>query len=215
MSISKIAKISGSIREKISGVAGTGKPVDSERMGKLYSDIILSAIRGRRSARKYLDRDVPDEFLERILDAAGYAPSAGGFQPYEFIVVKNNETRKHIAEACKQEWMAEAPVHIVVCTNMKIASMYGERGAKLYGIQDTALAAGNLMLAAEALGLRTCWVGAFGEAQVSILLQCPDYVRPAAIITVGYSDEKVKEPEKHGIEKFAHREKFGEMWGKG
>lgn len=201
-------KIRNRIREKV-GLAGkklSGGTIPAR------SEAVLSVMESRRSARKYLDRDVPDELLERILDAAGYAPSAGGFQPYEFIVVKNAETRKHIAEACKQDWMTEAPVHIVACTNMKIASMYGERGAKLYGIQDTALAAGNLMLAAEALGLRTCWVGAFGEAQISILLHCPEYVRPAAIIALGYSDEKVKQPPKHGVEKFAHLEKFGERW---
>lgn len=209
-----IKKIGGNIRKRIMKIIGAGKPVDSEKIGRLYSEIILSAIKNRRSARKYLDYDVPDELLERVLDAASHAPSAGSFQLYEFIVVKSADARKYIAEACKQPWMAEAPVHIVACTNMKIASMYEERGMKLYGIQDTALAVGNLMLAAEALGLRTCWVGAFGEAQLSILLQCPEYVRPAAIIALGYSDEKTAEPHKHGIEKFAHREKFGERWVK-
>ncbi len=213
MPIRKIAKIGREIRKKIAG-AVVDKPIDAEKIRELYSGIIFSVIENRRSTRKYLDRDVPDELLERMLDAARHAPSAGNLQPYEFIIVKNPETRKHIAEACNQPWMAEAPAHIVACTNIKIASMYEERGIKLYGIQDTALAAGNLMLAAESLGLRTCWVGAFGEAQVSILLHCPDYVRPAAIIALGYSDEKVKKPPKHGIDKYAHREKFGERWKK-
>lgn len=202
-----INRIRNSIRERI-GLA------EKEISKPDYSEAVFSVMESRRSTRKYLDKNVPDELLERILDAAGYAPSAGNFQPYEFIVVKNPETKKHIAEACKQDWMAEAPVHIIVCTNMKIASMYEERGMKLYGIQDTAMAAGNILLVAEALGLRTCWVGAFGEAQVSILLHCPEYVRPAAIITVGYSDEKISEPQKHGIDNYAHREKFGERWKK-
>ncbi|MBU3957640.1 MAG: nitroreductase family protein [Nanoarchaeota archaeon] len=208
-----VKNIARNIRRKIAG-AIADKPADSEKVRELYSNIILSAIKSGRSTRKYSDCDVPDELIEKILEAASHAPSAGDFQPYEFIIVKNAETRKYISESCKRPWMAEAPVHIVACTNMKIASMYEERGMKLYGIQDTALAVGNLMLAAEALGLRTCWVGAFGEAQVSILLHCPEYVRPAAIITLGYSDEKVKEPPKHGLKKFAHREKFGERWGK-
>ncbi|MFZ3077295.1 MAG: nitroreductase family protein [Candidatus Aenigmatarchaeota archaeon] len=207
-----VKNIARNIKRKLSGAMDSKKPADSEKVRELYSEIIFSMIKSRRSTRKYLNYDVSDELLERILDAAGYAPSAGNFQPYEFIVVRNAESRKNISEACKQDWMAEAPVHIVACTNMKIASLYEERGMKLYGIQDTAMAVGNLMLIAEALGLRTCWVGAFGEAQVSILLQCPDYVRPAAIITLGYSDEKVKAPEKHGIDKYAHREKFGERW---
>ncbi len=214
MTVKNIARIGKDIKRKIMKTMASEKPADSEKIRELYSNIIFSMIKSRRSTRKYLEYDVPDELLERILDAAGYAPSAGNFQPYEFIVVKNAETRKYIAESCKQPWMAEAPVHIVACTNMKISSIYEERGMKLYGIQDTAMAVGNLMLVAEALGLRTCWVGAFGEAQVSILLQCPEYVRPAAIITLGYSDEKIKEPPKHGVEKFAHREIFEAKWKK-
>jgi len=209
-----VKNIARNIKRTLAGAMGSEKPADSGKVRELYSEIILSVIKGRRSTRKYLDYDVSDEIIEKILEAAGYAPSAGDFQPYEFIVVKNAETRKYIAESCNQPWMAEAPVHIVACTNMKIASIYEERGMKLYGIQDTAMAVGNLMLVAESLGLRTCWVGAFGEAQVSILLHCPEYVRPAAIITLGYSDEKVRAPEKHGIEKYAHREKFGERWKK-
>lgn len=214
MPVRNIVKIGKNIRRKIMNGAASEKPVDSEKIREIYSEIIFSMIKSRRSTRKYLNCDVPDEFIEKVLDAAGYAPSAGNFQPYEFIVVKNADMRKHISEACNQQWMAEAPVHIVACTNMKIASIYEERGMRLYGIQDTAMAVGNLMLVSEALGLRTCWVGAFGEAQISILLQCPEYVRPAAIITLGYSDEKVKEPPKHGVDKFAHIEKFGERWKK-
>jgi len=209
-----VKNIARNIKRTLAGAMGSEKPADSGKVRELYSEIILSVIKGRRSTRKYLNYDVSDEIIEKILEAAGYAPSAGDFQPYEFIVVKSAETRKYIAESCNQPWMAEAPVHIVACTNMKIASIYEERGMKLYGIQDTAMAVGNLMLVAESLELRTCWVGAFGEAQVSILLHCPEYVRPAAIITLGYSDEKVRAPEKHGIEKYAHREKFGERWKK-
>ncbi len=213
MAIRKIANISRNISGRIKKTFSENLQ-DSEKIRELYSSIVLSVIKGRRSTRKYLDCEVPDSIIEKILDAASFAPSAGDFQPYEFIVVKNAESRSYIAEACKQEWMAKAPVHIVACTNMKIASIYEERGMKLYGIQDTALAVGNLMIAAESLGLRTCWVGAFGEAQISILLQIPEYARPAAIITLGYSDEKVAPPPKHGAEKIAHREKFGERWKK-
>lgn len=209
-----VKNIARNIRRKIAGATASETPADSENIREMYSNIVLSVMKSRRSTRKYLEYDVPDGLLERILDAAGYAPSAGNFQPYEFIVVKNAETRKYIAESCNQPWMADAPVHIVACTNMKIASLYEERGMKLYGIQDTAMAAGNILLAAEALGLHSCWVGAFGEAQVSILLHCPEHIRTAAIITLGYSDEKVKEPPKHGIEKYAHRENFGERWKK-
>ncbi len=210
-----VKNIARNIRRKIAGAMASEMSTDSEKLRELYSSVVISVIKGRRSTRKYLEHEVPDELIEKILDAASHAPSAGNFQPYEFIVVRNAETRKYIAESCKQPWMAEAPVHIVACTNMKIASMYEERGMKLYGIQDTAMATGNILLAAESFGLRTCWVGAFGEAQISILLQCPEYVRPAAIITLGYSDEKVKEPPKHGIEKYAHLEKFGERWKRG
>jgi nitroreductase len=88
--------------------------------------------------------------------------------------------------------------------------VYGERGAKLYGIQSVAAAIENMLLMAHALELGTCWIGAFAEMTVARLMECPEYVRPCAIISVGYPDERPNVPVKQGMHEFVHIGKFGD-----
>lgn len=179
-------------------------------------DILSNTIKNRRSVRSYEDKPVSDDLIEKILDSARYAPSAGNRQPWEFIVVKNKDMKNKLIEAAfNQEWMRDVPVFIVACINMKIASAtYGERGTRLYCIQSIANAIQNMLLTAESLGLNTCWIGAFSESAVSILLECPEYVRACAIITLGYGKEKPDMPKRLPIEEIGHKEKFGNVWKK-
>jgi nitroreductase len=175
-------------------------------------ETLSRVIKKRRSVRKYLTKEVPDRVLEWVFDAARHAPSAGNYQPWEFIVIRNEETKKDIVAASyNQNWMLEAPVFIVACINIRLAAaVYGDRGARLYGIQAVAAAIDNIILMAEALELGTCWVGAFAEVVVARVLECPEYVRPCAIITLGYPSEEPKMPPKQSIQEFVHIEKFGE-----
>lgn len=187
-------------------------PIRKEKaLDKNLFDAIFSVIKNRRSVRSYSASDVSDDLINKILLAASYAPSAGNQQPWEFFVVRNFELRKHLTQAAfNQQWMLQAPVFIVVAINMKIASAtYGERGEKLYGTQSTAAAIQNMLLIAESLGLSTCWVGAFNEPRVAILLHCPEHIRPCAIITLGYSEEKPEMPFRQKLEDVVHHESFG------
>ena len=174
--------------------------------------ILCSIIKKRKSVRKYQEKDVPEDLLRMVMESSRFAPSVGNYQPWEFIVVRNDSLRSDIVEGCNgQRWMLSAPIFIVACTNSRLAgATYGERGLRLYGIQAVAAAIQNMLLTAESLGLGTCWVGSFSEIIVSRVLQCPDYVRPCAIITLGYSaDETVKAP-RQAMKEFVHYEVFGE-----
>jgi len=172
---------------------------------------VIYIIKNRRSVRKYLKKEVDIELILKILESAQFAPSAGNYQPWEVIVVRNPEIKKHLVDASyNQRWMSEAPVFIVACINSRLAgATYGERGLKLYGIQGVAAAIQNMLLTAESLGLATCWIGAFSEIIVSRVLECPEYVRPCAIITLGYADEEPAAPARQSMEDFIHIEKFG------
>ncbi|NOZ82059.1 MAG: nitroreductase family protein [Candidatus Micrarchaeota archaeon] len=183
---------------------GNGEYQDVE---KTVKEIILS----RRSVRKYTKQEVSEKDILDLIDAARFAPSAGNRQPWEFIIVTDEKTRKALTEACfNQEWMMQAPVFIVACINMKIASAtYGERGVRLYCIQSVAAAIQNMLLLAEAKGLGTCWVGAFSEQKVSLILECPEYIRPCAIITVGHPAEVPETPFRNSVKDITHFEKFG------
>jgi len=185
----------------------TDEPIQPE-----VCETLSEIIKKRRSVRRYLKKEVPDKVLEWVFDAAKYAPSTGNYQPWEFIVVRNEDTKKDlVAASYNQNWMLEAPVFIVACINMRLAAaVYGDRGARLYGIQSVAAAIENILLMAEALELGTCWVGAFSEVVVGRLLGCPEYVRPCAIITLGYPAEEPKMPPRQSIQEFVHIESFGE-----
>jgi len=151
---------------------------------------LYEAIKGRRSIRAYKPQNVPEEIVDKLIEAASFAPSAGNIQPWKFVIARKPETKKKLAQAADQAFIEEAPVVIVVCANEKRASMgYGARGKTLYCIQDTAAATQNIHLTAYSLGLGTCWIGAFNEDQAKKAVNAPEEMRPVAIIPVGYADE--------------------------
>ena len=102
----------------------------------------------------------------------------------------NNIKEKLSIAAFNQKFIVEAPINIIVCANLKRISWYGNRGRELYCIQDASAAVEHILLLAVDNGLDACWVGAFDENKVSKILDLPSYVRPIAIIPIGYSNEQ-------------------------
>jgi len=155
---------------------------------------VFESIISRHSVRSYEKKDVPNELIGQLLEAAVRAPSAGNVQPWEFVVVKDIELKRELASvALKQRHVEEAPVVIVVCADPgKSADKYGERGKSLYCIQDTAAAIENMLLVANSLGLGTCWIGAFEEDKVKNILNMPQKLKPVALITIGFPREYEK-----------------------
>ncbi len=137
---------------------------------------LLEAIMERRSVRVFKKQDLPEELVEKIIDSARRAPSAGNVQPWEFLVARQEATRQRLANAAfNQTYIKEAPVVIVVCADEKRAQQaYGDRGKNLYCIQDTAAAIQNILLTACSLGLGSCWVGAFREEAVKEVINAPE-----------------------------------------
>jgi nitroreductase len=160
----------------------------------------FDCIKSRKSVRKYDKKDVPNEIIGQIIFAGTQAPSAGNIQTWEFIVVKDEKIKKELSiAALKQDHVFKAPIVIVVSADLeKSADKYGERGEKLYSIQDTAAAIENMLLTAHDLGLGACWVGAFEEEKVKGILSMPDRLRPVALISIGYplSYDTVKKPKR-------------------
>ena len=149
---------------------------------------------GRRSIRKYKDKEVPLNIVGEILDLAGYAPSSGNLQNWRFVILTKQAKRQSIADAClQQDWMIEAPVYIVICNDYQsVKDYYGKLG-QMYCIQNCANIATGIMLVAYNQGLGSCWVGAFDNEAVQRILNIPENMDPEIIITLGYSDE-VKRP---------------------
>jgi nitroreductase len=170
---------------------------------------LIEAIKGRRSIRTYEKRDVPEEIVGKLIEAASWAPSAGNIQPWVFVVVRKPVNKDALAEAAGQAFIGEAPVVIVVCANEERSSMgYGPRGKALFCIQDTAAAIENLLLTAHSLGLGTCWIGAFSEDEARKAIKAPEGMRPVAIIPVGYADEAPLPRRRRPIAQIVRRESF-------
>lgn len=171
---------------------------------------VFDAIRGRHSVRDYLNKEISEELVKKLLSAAIMAPSAGNRQAWEFIIVRDPTTKNALARAAyDQGFIARAPVVIVVCANqLRSAERYGARGVELYCIQDSAAAIQNLLLAAYSMGIGTCWVGAFNESMASKLLQIPEGIRPVALIPVGYAARSSHPTSRLPLERVLHHERY-------
>lgn len=178
---------------------------------------VIEAIKHRRSIRSYLDVPVEWHKVITCIEAGMMAPSAGNLQIWRFVVVRGLEKRGQIAEAClQQHWMQQAPVHIVIFAKLtREEQYYGIRGIRLYSIQDCAMAAMNIMLAAHDLGLGTCFVSAFEEEAMSRVFKLPDDVRPQGVITLGYTDEKPDAPSRFRVETLIGVENYGTAMNEG
>jgi len=144
-------------------------------------------LRTRRSIRKYKRAPVEEEKLERILEAVRIAPSAANFQPWHFIVVKDESVKHALKEAYGREWFTAAPV--IVCACGEPAKAWVRRDGKSYVDVDVSIAFEHLILAAAAEGLGTCWIGAFDPAAVRKALGLPEGIEPIAMTPLGYPDE--------------------------
>ncbi len=159
---------------------------------------VYTAIRERRSIRRFEKREIPADAVDRLAQAILWAPSAGNLQSRKFYFVKDAALKRMLAsEAMGQRFLEDAPIVIVACADEKTASKrYGQRGAGLYCIQDASISVMCLMLAARELGLGTAWVGAFSEEGVSSVLDLPAGLRPVAIVPVGYPAESPGAPKR-------------------
>ena len=171
---------------------------------------VLEAIRGRRSVRAYISREVPEHLVSELIEAACWAPSAGNIQPWEFIVIRNSETKLELVRAALgQSFIAQAPVVVVVCANeRRSAERYGDRGSSLFCIQDTAAAIQNMLLTAHSFGLGTCWIGAFQEDRARQILNIPEEARPIAMVPIGYPAQNPQPRPKRPQDRTIHHETY-------
>lgn len=146
----------------------------------------LDALFTRRSIRKFTGAPVSDEDLTTILEAGMNAPSANNRQPWHFIVVSDREKLDAIMDVHPYSRMlAQAPLAIVVCGDTTVSTSYWQ--------QDCAAATENILLAARALGLGTCWLGVTPNEQrtpaIAELFGLPDHVQPLNVIALGHPAE--------------------------
>jgi len=164
------------------------------------------ALSERRSVRSYRDAAVEEEKLNKVLEAGRLSPSAANRQEWKFIVVRNEEKRKRLADAaCGQSFVGEAPVVLVACATESRAVM--PCGQPAYTV-DVSIAFAYMVLQACELGLGTCWIGAFEEHQVKEILNIPEYVRVVAMSPLGYPAHEILPRPRKQLEEIVCFEEF-------
>lgn len=161
---------------------------------------VIDTIKGRRAVRSYRPDPVPRDIIEDIVDCGRLAPSARNDQPWEFVVVTEQATREAIAAiAIYGKFIADAPVCVLA---------FARRTP--WSVEDTSAAVENMLIAASAYGLSTCWIA--GEnapyaRQVGQICGVPESVRLIAMFPLGYSHDKPL-PNKRSLEEVLHWERY-------
>ncbi len=150
---------------------------------------MISCILTRRSIRKYSDEQIDEKLIRQVLEAAMHAPSAVNRQPWHFIVTSNKERLKKIADIHPHASFITGASHaILVCGDEELQHDNG------YYVVDCGAATENLLLAAHALGIGSCWIGVHPreerKARFRTLYQLPSHIQPYALIALGYPAEE-------------------------
>ena len=167
---------------------------------------VFAAISQRSSVRAYKAKDVEEEKLKKILEAARLSPSSSNRQEWKFVVVRDKETRRRLASAAfGQSFIGEAPVVIVGCGTESTSTM---ACGQLTHTVDVSIAFAYMILQAYELGLGTCWIGAFNEDEVKKILKIPEDVRAVAMTPLGYSNQPPSKKSRKRIDQIVCFEKY-------
>ena len=176
-------------------------------------EAVYKTIYARRDIRRFRDDPIPEEVLERLLQAAHHAPSVGFSQPWDLVVVRDDETKTEIASIAeraiaaaregyeeprrsefaelKLEGIRESPINIcVTCDPTRGAPhVLGRNSMKRTDVYSTCLAVQNLWLAARAEGVGVGWVSVLYPYEVQEVLDIPPHVKPIAYLCLGYPED--------------------------
>jgi coenzyme F420-0:L-glutamate ligase / coenzyme F420-1:gamma-L-glutamate ligase len=199
---------------------------------------VIETIQKRRSIHKFLPHDVPYELVIESLAAAGWAPSAHNSQPWRFIVICDLALKQKLACAMAEAWAADlardglivdeskrmvrierfakAPVLILACLTMDGFRKFPDAERYVYerdlAVQSLGAGIQNLLLAATAAKLASCWFCAPGFCKETVrkILNIPEEVEPHAVVILGYPGETPPTPPKKVISEYC----FVNLWGK-
>ena len=161
----------------------------------------LEAILSRRSIRKFHPDPVSADAVNRLLEAARWAPTPANLQFRRFVIVQSRDIVGELAHATRdQHFVAQAPLVIAACANCAAATAaVGAVGTSL-AIQEAAASIQNILLAAGELGLSGCWVGLIDAEKVARILELPAELTPIALVALGRAAEEPPTPSRLEIE---------------
>ena len=169
---------------------------------------VFEAIKGRRSIRKFTDEPIGKDVLERLLDAARWAPTASNQQRWRFVVVTSPSVRELIKKFAPGIF-AVPSAFIVICVEK---APNAGTGAEVSYLADCAIAAQNIMLAAYEMGIGTCVALSYAKVAVTEILNLAENVEPLLVITLGYPAEAPEPPPRLELSQIAFLDEYGKEW---
>ncbi|MCD6471746.1 nitroreductase family protein [Candidatus Aerophobetes bacterium] len=167
---------------------------------------VKQAIQERRSVRSYEKREVPEEKIKRVLEAARLAPSASNRQLWKFIVVRDQKRRRELAQAASnQNFIAEASV-VIAAVGLNPSHIM-HCGVPSYAV-DLAIAVDHMTLIAVEENLGTCWIGDFSQEEVKEILNIPEKYKVVALLPLGYPADKPKVKSRRSLKEIVCYETF-------
>jgi nitroreductase len=194
----------------------------------------FEVVLGQRACRRFSDRPVDDELVERCLEAATHAPSAENLQPWVFVVVRDQGLRSAVGDLTRQAWHgggrqhSEGRLHPTLLEEVSVGAEGGIASAPVIvvvgGSTSVALeatlpssvfpAVQNLLLAASALGLGSAMttLATLFAGQLRDLLSMPSDVLPMAVVPIGWPAAPLGPPRRLPVSERAHRDRYGSPW---
>ncbi len=156
---------------------------------------VREAIENRRSIRKYIRKEISDDTLRDLLDAARLAPSGMNKQPWEIVVITDQKDKEELVPICNnQDFVADCSAFLIGIDDPE------EKWMKV----DLAIALDHLSLAATEKGLGTCWIGAFDRDEMADFIGLPPDKMITVCMTLGYPDHFPRAPSKGKLENLVH-----------
>lgn len=182
----------------------------------------LECLLTRRSIRKFKDQDVDNETLQKIIEAARYAPSWANTQCWEFVVVRDQKVKEALAQTLPEgnparKSVIQAPVVMAVLGKHELSGYYKGKAATNkddnWYMYDLGLASQNLSLAAHSLGLGTVILGLFDADAAEDVLAVPEGVSLVSLIPVGYPEKTPsRAPSRKALCEFVFLNKYESPW---
>jgi nitroreductase len=177
----------------------------------------MEVVKGRRSIRKYEDKEIPQEQLDAILEAVRWSPSWANTQCWEIIVAKSAETKAALQAALPPKGnpafkaMVAAPVVLVICGKKGTSGFYKGAVTTVLGdwfMYDLGIATQTLCLTAHAMGLGTVVVGLFDHAKAAEAVNVPEDYQLVSMIPLGYPAKTGAAPRRREPGEYVHLERF-------
>ena len=160
----------------------------------------------RYCVRAYQPDPVPEEKLQRVLEAACMAPTAANRQPFQLVVLHTEGRQEELKRMYHREWFVQAPLLIVACGFPRQAWM--NSSGKSFADVDVAIVMDHLTLAAANEGLGTCWVAAFNVQAVVEILGLPEGVAPIVISPLGYAADEPQPKQRKPLAELVRYERW-------